>query len=385
MTLERLPFRVPLADYERQAEALLEGWRAGDTPAGEIVRRHHPSFLDETIRWLPKRMTDVEARAVPFEAADARLALARWYAFADWNRLAEHVAAVTDETSPVALFETAVEAVIGGDADRLLALVREHPALVRARSARVTPHDPPVHGATLLHYVAANGVEGYRQRSPSNAPAIATLLLRAGAEPDALAHMYGGEATTMSMLVSSTPPAEAGVQVPLVHTLVDYGASVNPRGTGEWTSPLSTALAFGFIDAARALVERGAPVNTLPAAAGLGDIEVALAMLPSADELARHRALALAAQHGHAALVALLLDAGEDPNRFNPKGNHAHSTPLHQAVWAGHEGVVRLLVKRGARLDIHDTIYGGTALGWANYGGRKKIAEYLSARGAKDD
>ena len=78
--------------------------------------------------------------------------------------------------------------------------------------------------------------------------------------------------------------------------------------------------------------------------------------------------------------MRLLLDAGEDPNRYNPKGNHGHSTPLHQAVWSGRDSVVRLLVERGARLDIRDTVYEGTPLAWAEYGGRKEIAEYLRAQ-----
>ncbi len=380
-----LPFRAPLAEYERQAGELLAAWRAGEPTASEIVRHHHPPFLDATIRWLPKRLTDSEAHAAPFEAADARQVLARWYGFADWTRLAEHVADVTAVDSPVMLFESAVEAVIGGDLNELSRLLRDHPTLVRARSSRVTPHDPPVHAATLLHYVAANGVENHRQKSPPNAVAVARLLLEAGADPDALAHMYGGEATTMSLLVSSTPPARAGVQVGVVHALVDFGASVEPRGAGEWTSPLMTALAFGFADAATALVERGARVETLAAAAGLGRLDEVRRMLPSADALDRHRALALAAQHGHASVVAALLDAGEDPNRLNPNGNHAHSTPLHQAVWAGHDAVVRLLVERGARLDMHDTVWNGTPLGWARYGGRNAIAEYLEQHGAGGD
>ena len=136
----------------------------------------------------------------------------------------------------------------------------------------------------------------------------------------------------MSLLVSSTPPAKAGVQVPLVHVLIDHGAAVTPTGEGHWTSPLITALVFGFADAARALVERGAPVDTLAAAAGLGRIDTCRRMLPSASADDRHRALALAAQLGHPEIVALLIDAGEDPNRFNPPGTHAHSTPLHQAI-----------------------------------------------------
>ena len=91
-------------------------------------------------------------------------------------------------------------------------------------------------------------------------------------------------------------------------------------------------------------------------------------LLPSVNAEVRHRALALAAQHGHTEIVRLLLDAGENPNRYNPEGIHAHSTPLHQAALAGHEAVVRLLIERGAWLDIQDTVWQGTPLGWAVHG-----------------
>jgi peptide-methionine (S)-S-oxide reductase len=53
---------------------------------------------------------------------------------------------------------------------------------------------------------------------------------------------------------------------------------------------------------------------------------------------------------------------------------------LHQAVLAGHEAVVRLLVERGARLDIEDTIYHWTPLGWARYAGKTEIENYLRAQ-----
>lgn len=284
--------------------------------------------------------------------------------------------------SPAARFETAVDAVVDGDLTTLSALLRDDPDLVRARSTLVTDGDPPVHGATLLHYLAANGVEGYRQRSPANAVAVAKLLLDAGADPNALCRAYGGQCTTMALLVSSTPPAEAGVQVPLVETLIDYGASVAPAGEGNWTSPVETALVFGKHEAAQALVRRGAPIQSLAAAAGLGRVADVKRMLPSAEERDRHRALALAAQCGQAEVVGVLLDAGEDPNRFNPPGTHAHTPPIHQAVAAGHLNVVKLLVDRGARLDIKDTIHHGTPLGWAEYCGQPAIADYLKAQGA---
>ena len=143
-----------------------------------------------------------------------------------------------------------------------------------------------------------------------------------------------------------------------------------------------TALAFGYGDTAQALVRRGARVDSLAAAAGLGRIAEATHLLTASGAEDRHRALALAAQHGHVEIVRMLLDAGEDPNRYNPQGNHAHSTPLHQAVLAGHQQVVRLLVERGARLDIADTVHHGTPLGWAKYADRADIEQYLRANGA---
>jgi ankyrin repeat protein len=144
-----------------------------------------------------------------------------------------------------------------------------------------------------------------------------------------------------------------------------------------------TALAFGYLSTAETLVRRGARVDNIAAAAGLGRLEDAKRLLATANPASQHRALALAAQHGHVQIVRLLLDAGEDPNRYNPAGNHAHSTPLHQAVLAGHEAVVRLLVDRGARLDVQDTIHRGTPLGWAIYGGQTEIEKYLRACAGK--
>lgn len=381
MQLTPVSFQASLVNYQNQADDLLAGWKARDEDAIRIAVHTHPKFLNPDIPWLPKKLTKEDVLSASFDESDARLAVARWYDFADWLRLEEYVVAVTQDNSPVARFEAAVEAVIDGQVNVLASLVRNHPELVRARSTRVTHFDPPVHRATLLHYVAANGVEGYRQRTPPNAVDVATTLLRASADVDALADMYGGQVTTMSMLVSSGHPEKAGVQVALVHTLIDFGAAVEVRGSGEWTSPLATALAFGYLPAAEALVRRGAAIDTLPIAAGMGRVDDARRLVPTASELDRHRATALAAQLGHVEILQMLLDAGEDPNRYNPKGNHGHSTPLHQAVWSGRDAVVRLLVERGARLDIRDTIHEGTPLDWAEYGGRKEIAAYLRNKG----
>jgi ankyrin repeat protein len=381
MTLDCLPYNAPLAEYVTQADALFAGWQAGDEPAVRVFRTKHPKFLDDKIPWLQRDLSDAEARAIPITRDDASLALARHYDFLDWQSLADYAAAVT-QPGPVARFEAAVEAVIDGDIATLKKLLAEDPELVRRRSTRVTHFEPHVHGAMLLHYLGANGVEGYRQRSPENAAEVARTLLDAGAEPDALAGLYGGRCTTLALLVSSSPPEEAGVQVALVHALIDHGAAITPKGEGAWVSPVETALVFNKRDAARALVERGAPILTVAAAAGLGRIDAVRRMLPAATPEDRHRAMALAAQSGQPEIVGLLIDAGEDPNRYNPPGTHSHSPPLHQAIAAGHLNVVKLLLERGARLDIRDTIYHGTPLGWAEYCDQPEIAAFLRGQGA---
>jgi ankyrin repeat protein len=354
-----LSYRATLAEYQQQAEALFDALRSGDEAAAWRFKWEHPRFRGKSVN---------DVRAATLDLADAQLVVAHEYGFEKWTDVAEFADAVRRD-GPVARFEPAVEAVVSGDIAALRSMLAEHPELVRARSTRR-------HHATLLHYVAANGVEGERQKTPANAVEIAKLLLDAGAEVDALADMYDHKCTTMSMLVSSCHPDKAGLQIALAELLLDYGAALDGPGSA-WQSALMTALQFGYLRTAEALARRGAPLDHLAAVAGLGRLEDTARLLPAADSRSKHAALALAAQHGHADIVRVLLDAGEDPNRFNPDGFHAHSTPLHQAALANHAEVVRLLVERGARLDIRDTIYQGTPLDWAIYGGRTAIADYL--------
>lgn len=373
MPFSRLPFDAALGDYEAHSARLLKAHAAGKREALSIFRHNHPRFLDEKIPWLPKRRLPDDVATAALSPDDARLTLARWYCFRDWPALAEYAEAVARDES-VRRFESAVEAVINGEFARLESMLAEHRELVHARSTRITKFDPPIHAATLLHYVAANGVEDYRQKAPPNASAIAIALLRFGADPNATANLYGGRWRTMGLVVSSSHAARAGVQTELIDVLVDFGASIQGDGAD---SPLIAALVHGYPPAAEALVRRGAPIDRLAVAAGLGRLAKFAVMLPQSSPQERHQALALAAQLGHEEIVRLLLDAGEDVNRFNPAGFHAHATPLHQAALAGHENVVRLLVARGARLDIEDKIHRAVPLGWAEHAGQRAVADFL--------
>lgn len=375
--IEHLSWNAPLSAYDTQAELLWSAYRAGDPGAMKLFHNNLPRFLNPEIPWLARDVADGEIEGAALTLDDARMVVARVHSFRNWNALTSLVRAVADVTSSVHEFERAVEAVITGDAVTLRTLLDVNPSLIHARSERETCHDPPVHGATLLHYTAANGVEGYRQKSPKNAETVARMLLDAGAHADALAGMYGAQCTTLSMLVSSSPPAAAGVQLPVTHALLDHGANPDGAGLGNWQSPLVTALVFGFHDAANALVARGASVDTVEKAAGIGDLDACRALISSSTERERHGALSLAAICGRTDVVRFLIASGEDPNRLNPEGHHSHSTPLHQAVCAGHLETVKALVELGARTDIPDTIWHGNALGWAEHCEQPQVAEYL--------
>ena len=259
-------------------------------------------------------------------------------------------------------FEAAADAVVDGDEAALTALLTQSPDLVRAGSAR--------HGATLLHYISANGVENERQRTPPNAVAVTRILLAAGADPKATAIFYGAPATALDLLVSSLPPYRAGLQAQLANQLLDAGA--------DDTGILLTALAHGYVETAEDLARR-LLADTLPVAAGLGRLDVFAALLPGASPQARHQALALAAMHGRIEVLQRLLAAGAELNQLNPMGFHGHATPLHLAVWKGHEDTVRWLVAQGARCDVADVIHGGTPLGWARHEGHAAIARYLES------
>jgi ankyrin repeat protein len=175
----------------------------------------------------------------------------------------------------------------------------------------------------------------------------------------------------LQLVSSGCVPRKCGVQVGLIDLLCQYGADANYA--------MAAALPHGEFQAMEALLQNGARID-LFVSAGLGRTEEFRRLLPTANSEERHRALAVASQFGHTEIVQLLLDAGEDPNRYNPIGTHSHSTPLHQAAIGGHLEVVRLLVEHGARTDTKDTAWQSTPSGWAKHGGKIEVLNYLRSK-----
>jgi len=358
MDMQPLPIRSSLEQYDKQAEELLEAHRTGDSEARRWIRRFHPNLPGRADTVERDSLLDSEIRSATFDLAAARFVVARYYAFESWRALADFVAAVTQEGSSVWQFESAVEAIITGDVDTLQKLLRDNPDLVRARSMRE-------HRATLLLYLGANLVEGYRQKSPPNAVEVAKVLLEAGAEVDAAA-VTGGSGTTLGQVATSDHTARAGVQIELMKTLLDYGAPI--EGVPGGYQPLTAALANGQPEAAEFLAERGAQLDIVSAAA-LGRVDLLKDFLGNDVSLNGNQmkdqmeeALILACLYGQTSVAEFLLEKGIDP----AAGANVGQTALHYAAHGGHLDTVRVLLERKAPLEALN-VYGGTVLGQATW------------------
>lgn len=364
--------RISLEQSRKQAKELVKAHREADRQSLDRIRWNHPRFRGQS---------DAQIAQGPFVLADAQLVIARLHYFESWARLLDYVHAVEQANPVVQRFELAADAIIAGNLAQLRAMLDAHPELIRQRSTRG-------HHSTLLHYVSANGVEDYRQITPANIVEVATLLLDRGAEVDATSDAYGGGSTTLGLISTSAHPRARGVQIALIDLLLARGAKID--GEDDLPNLVSAALSNGCPEAAMALARRGARVNTLYAAAGIGDMARVQALLDAANQRKRERALIVAAQQGHTEVVTFLLDAGVDIAASDGM------TALHNASAGGHLGLMQLLIARGAPLEALNA-YGGTVLSstlWfayhvsdAEFRARQLVSaiEALIAAGARTD
>lgn len=364
MPTRQLPSNPNLQQLKEQAKDLLRDQRAHLPPAVQRIREFHPRF---------RKASDASIAGAVLKLSDAQLAIAREYGFASWPRLKRYIENPTREQLNLpahervqdAAFRRAIDLLDAGDAHELRAYLEANPRLARER-VRLEGGNYFQEPA-LLEFIAENPTR--HGSLPANAAEIARVILDAGGKDD-LASLD----SALALVASSDVARASGVQVELMNVLCDAGA--------DPSAAIYVALLYNQFDAVAALIRRGAR-DDLVVAAAKGNVGDAKAALAAADGETRQRALAMAAQQGHEEIVGLLLEAGEDPNRFAPVGGHSHATPLHQAALAGHEKVVRLLVEGGARLDIRDILHGGTPLDWAKYGKKAAVAEYLHDRGSE--
>ncbi|XP_043835671.1 ankyrin repeat and SAM domain-containing protein 6 [Dromiciops gliroides] len=168
--------------------------------------------------------------------------------------------------------------------------------------------------------------------------------------------------------------AAAGGYEPLVRFLLRKGASVNSRNHYGW-SPLMQAARFGHINVLHILLENGADVN--------------------AQNRLGASVLTMASRGGHLSAVKLLLETGAFVDNYDPfnhsvledgnKGDLPDITALMIAAQHGHEAVVHVLVEWGADANYSVKTMGWSPLMLAALNGRVSVAQQLVDKGANPD
>jgi ankyrin repeat protein len=243
--------------------------------------------------------------------------------------------------------------------------------------------------------------------------AVATLLLDAGADPNALS-----DNRRWSPLRCAVTSANSGrANEPIIRLLLDRGATVEdgdlyPAGfAGSWCvqlllerapnvaeideQALGAPISTGDLDTVRLLLDAGADPNRYRDGDGRRVAVVAEALTAGASnevielllsQADRETAMRLAADHpglperltgaeaativtaaeaGDAAAVAVMLDVGLP---IGARNDGHGATALHTAAHSGSVETVKLLLSHGADIEAQDEIFKGNALDWAVVG-----------------
>ena len=216
----------------------------------------------------------------------------------------------SDDVHAVAL----VDAIRAGDIDALRRLLEERPELASARlkNSKGTTRTP-------LHVVA--DWPGYFP----NGPAVVHLLISRGADPNAPVTGSWHAETPLHWAASSD-------DVDVAVALIAGGANIEATGASiAGGTPLDDAVGYGCWHVARLLVERGARVDRLWHAAGLGMMSRLEELLqsnppPTAQDI--NNAFWQACAGGQRRVAEYLLGKGADINWIP---DYAKVTPLDAA------------------------------------------------------
>jgi len=318
--------------------------------------------LDQLKRQAKELLQAGKARALH----DAQTMLAREYGFASWNKLRDHVEALTLEFD--AAVDAFVEAATDERSDRAERILALHPGIANANlhtalvlgdanavDARLTK-DPSLatkpggpRGWEPIHYVCFTAL-GSRA---GDLAAIARRLISLGVDPNArfpwLHHnvrrpvLWGASRVVRSLA--------------LVQALLDAGADPNDGVT------LPLAASAGDIPVLEALRAHGANVDQAWATDGATSLYAILNWSRTPEG------------------VIWLLDHGADPNTVFAENGE---TPLHVVARAWDVPLAEAMVARGADID-RKRADGRTPYAVAELNGNRAVADWLRAHGASSD
>jgi Ankyrin repeats (3 copies) len=383
------PYQDEIGYYEGRAHGLLASARDGTERAAAAFER----------------------RDAPLTEAGARTVVAREHGFSTWAALRSHIASLREQGEPFARAYRALEA---QDVDGL-----------RAELERL-PH--------LVGTVGTNSNDLLGMATATCDERLVALLLERGADP-ARANVHGW-----------TPLHQAAyVGLPaLARMLLDAGAPADVSARGDGGTPLVVALFWGHRATAELLAEQGVVPRNLRAAAGLGRLDLIEALVapggrpapeagaarefyrphsgfppwkPSDDraeildealswaarndrddaiellvergarieaDVYRGTALAWAAACGRAGAVRRLLVLGADPNGRTSFGGPDHgegATALHLAAGDGNLDVIEVLLDAGADPTIRDAVHDSPPAGWADHACQEEARDLLRRHG----
>jgi ankyrin repeat protein len=356
-----LPPNASLEQLKSGAASFQRAVRAGDSGAWEVVEAFHPD--------PPEPGT--------FKRSDAQLVVARRFGFRSWPKLREYFETAARYTRSPAEDPVGPEA----NTDRFLRLAclnygNDSPER-RHEAAAMLDADPELARASIHTAAAAGDAEAAAQFLPAGAnerggphdwapllyltysrlergdpPAVARMLLDAGADPNA-GYMWEGLTPPFTALTGAfgggegDPPPHANELV-LARMLLEAGADPNDgqtlynRGFNPGDEWLELLFEFGLGDGA------GGPWHRL-----LGEsYETPVEML-SAE-------LLMAAGHGFTHRVELLLAHGVDPEDRGRHGGH----PMHQGRTAIQEALVAGFPTTAEVLRGAGATSGGDAMLW---------------------
>ncbi len=269
-----------------------------------------------------------------------------------------------------AIFTPVRDAAYAGDFALFETLLARDPDLITQNST--DPGDSP----NLIQFIV---VEGGLGKIP---------------EPEGfLKHLIDNGSTTYRQLVAAASVNSRA----LVDTLLDAGVSLDE---GAPWSAVEETLYWGHQEMAVYLIsERGAKLNTLCAAAMLGNMEklasffnngkLIASVLPvyfpwgsfedSTEKDAIEQAFFLALRNSQYEVASYLLERGVDINAI-VRCHHEECTALHQAANSNDFEMADWLIDRGAVGSIKDKRFNADAIDWAKHEGNTQMEQHMKRK-----